>query len=166
MTVRRRDFTLGLVAGLGLALTLAFLLLGDDLRLLVLERLNPTAAAAEHYGRALQLMDDGRRQAAIDELTRSIELDPGNAQLYDLRAHLYAEGGQLDRAMQDMARAIQLDPSLAQNRYPPAGSGAPGSGGGQVQCDPSAVTDPELFDQNCIPAGGEEGQGQGGEIPN
>lgn len=165
MTVRRRDFTLGLVAGLVLAVILAFLLLGDDLRLLVLEHLNPTAAAAEHYERALQFMDEGRRQAAIDELTRSIELNPGDARLYDLRAHLYAEGGQLDKAMQDMARAIQLDPSLAQNRYPP-GSSAAGQEGGQGQCDPSAITDPELLDQNCVPAGGDQGQGQGGEIPN
>lgn len=164
MTVRRRDFTLGLAAGLLLAVGLAFLLLGDDLRLLVLDRLNPSAAAAEHYERALQLMDDGRRQAAIDELTRSIELNPGDARLYDLRAHLYAATGQLDKARQDMARAFQLDPSLAQNRYPAAGSG-PGPGGGQAQCDPSAVTDPELLDQNCIPAGGDQDQGQGGEIP-
>ncbi len=165
MTVKRRDFTLGLVAGVLLAVILAFLLLGDDLRLLVLDRVNPTAAAAEHYERALQLMDEGRRQAAIDELTRSIELNPGDARLYDLRAHLYAETGQPDKAMQDMARAFQLDPSLAQNRYPPAGSGS-GPAGGQAQCDPSAVADPELLDQNCVPAGGDQKQGQGGEIPN
>ncbi|MER3448794.1 MAG: hypothetical protein C4315_03160 [Chloroflexota bacterium] len=160
---RRRDFTLGVVAGLGLAVLLAFLILGDDLRLLLLERLNPPAAAAEHYGRALQLMDEGRRQAAIDELTKSIELNPTDPKLYDLRAHLYAATGQAERALQDMARVFQLDPSLAQNRYPPA---QPASPGGQAHCDPSAVTDPELFNPNCIPAGDEGKAGEGGQIPN
>ncbi len=161
--IRRRDFTLGVAAGLGLAVLLAFLIFGDDLRLLMLERLNPPAAAAEHYGRALQLMDEGRRQAAIDELTRSIELNPTDPKLYDLRAHLYAATGQAEKAMQDMARAFQLDPSLAQNRYPPAQPTTPG--GGQAGCDPAAVTDPELFDPSCVPAGGEGEAGEGGQIP-
>ncbi len=161
--IRRRDFTLGVAAGLGLAVLLAFLIFGDDLRLLLLERLNPPAAAAEHYGRALRLMDEGRRQAALDELTRSIELDPTDPKLYDLRAHLYAATGRPDQAMQDMARALQLDPSLAQNRYPPARP-APGGGGGQARCDPSAVTDPELS-PDCVPAGGRAGEGEGGQIP-
>jgi len=156
-TIRRRDFTLGVVAGL-----LALLIFGDDLRLLLLERLNPPAAAAEHYGRALQLMDEGRRQAAIDELTRSIELNPTDPKLYDLRAHLYAATGRPGKAMEDMARALQLDPSLAQNRYPPAQQPPPG--GGQAQCDPSAVTDPEL-NPECVPAGGQAGPGEGGQIP-
>src|SRR5262249_48823929 len=65
----------------------------------------------------------GEWQAAIDALTRSMELrkggelDPKLASAWTIRGDAYLKLGQADKAVADFSRAIDLDPKDAAARY-------------------------------------------------
>jgi tetratricopeptide (TPR) repeat protein len=51
--------------------------------------------------------------AAIDDLSKAIELDPQDAVTYNNRGSAYYDQGELDQAITDLSKAIELDPELA-----------------------------------------------------
>ena len=50
-------------------------------------------------------------RSALGDLSRAIELDPGDAGYYAGRGQAYQATGRNDQALADFARATELDPS-------------------------------------------------------
>ncbi|MDO8577759.1 MAG: tetratricopeptide repeat protein [Dehalococcoidales bacterium] len=55
-------------------------------------------------------IDTGEPELAMDAFTRSIELDPGNARAYDLRAIAYGNNYEWDESIADCNRTINIEP--------------------------------------------------------
>lgn len=70
---------------------------------------NP-AESASFLDKGKESIVAGRYPEAIEALTRSIELDPGNAEAYNSRGVAYAYTHRYKKAMADYDRAIELNP--------------------------------------------------------
>jgi Flp pilus assembly protein TadD len=68
-----------------------------------------SAKAAEHYDRAVQLVDKGDLNGAIAELSEAIKLEPRNADGYVARGNVRYENKDLKGAAADYTLAIQVD---------------------------------------------------------
>jgi protein O-mannosyl-transferase len=75
------------------------------------------ADAVSHYNLAHAIEGtSGRRAEAIAEFTRSLQLDPGNADAHDSLGLLLAQEGQTAAALEQYRVAIQLNPNDAKAR--------------------------------------------------
>ncbi|MFC2066753.1 tetratricopeptide repeat protein [Chloroflexota bacterium] len=73
----------------------------------------PARGTAEwHFHQGNNFNEQGHYDEAIEEYTKSIELDPKLALAYVNRAKAYNEKGQYDLAIVDCNKAIELDPKL------------------------------------------------------
>jgi Flp pilus assembly protein TadD len=64
-----------------------------------------------HYMLAQQLQDSSDYSGAINEINRSIELNPGKAELYDFRGILYTKLIKYNKAIKDFNEAAKLNPN-------------------------------------------------------
>ena len=69
--------------------------------------------AAAMLDEALQLARSGETERSIDQLTKTIRLNPRLWQAYQYRAELWLLQGAPDRAIQDLTIAIRLAPEEA-----------------------------------------------------
>jgi len=53
----------------------------------------------------------GQYALAVEDYTRSLELNPSNIKTYNNRGYSYAKSGNYEAAIADYDQAIQLDPS-------------------------------------------------------
>jgi tetratricopeptide (TPR) repeat protein len=67
-------------------------------------------APRAYYSLGIRLSSAGDHQAAIDALSRAIELDPEHSKALYRRGWLYAERGDYEKAVADLSAAIVLDP--------------------------------------------------------
>lgn len=74
------------------------------------------AFALESRDKARELAKAGDDGAAVDELTKAVEIEPGNAENWLVRGVLQAHAGNLDAATTDLERALELDPGKTQAR--------------------------------------------------
>lgn len=66
-----------------------------------------------HVCRGAALIEKGEIDAALDDLTIAIHIDPERAIGYYNRGVAWERKGQSEQALDDYARAIRLDPNLA-----------------------------------------------------
>ena len=69
--------------------------------------------SSEYADAALDYFDEQRFSKALDYCNKSIELDPRNAEGYNMRAMTYGALGQFDKALVDINLAIHLAPQEA-----------------------------------------------------
>ena len=62
------------------------------------------------------LLDEQQFDAAVDELSRAVALDPKNALAFNNRGVALAALGQIPAARGDFEHALALDPNLAEAR--------------------------------------------------
>lgn len=67
----------------------------------------------EHMKAGEKLLASGKKEAAIAEFTKAIEVDPECLKAYLNRAMCYNETGQPKKAVADFSKAIELDPNDA-----------------------------------------------------
>ena len=67
----------------------------------------------EHLRRGEQLLAADRKEEAIAEFTKAIEIDPKSVKAYLNRAMCYNETGRPREAVADFSKAIELDPTDA-----------------------------------------------------
>ena len=68
----------------------------------------------EYFNRAVERIQAGEDQGAIDDLTQAVKLDPPNAPLYvTTRAVVYLEQPDLARALADAEQALKQSPTYA-----------------------------------------------------
>lgn len=84
------------------------LLLWDDAAKLLATGREPGAGRI-YYNRALALSSVGRKDAALADLDRAVELNPRLAPIYYTRAKLKYDLGKSAEALQDLNRSIALD---------------------------------------------------------
>jgi tetratricopeptide (TPR) repeat protein len=72
--------------------------------------------ADESLEHGIVLVNTGQPEAAIIELTKTIEIDPGNAEAYFYRGNAYADKGDNKKAISDYTKSIELDP-VSTNAY-------------------------------------------------
>ncbi len=70
-------------------------------------------APDEHMAKGQRLLADGKKEAAIAEFTKAIEIDPECVKAYLNRAMCYNETGQPREAVADFSKAIELNPTDA-----------------------------------------------------
>ena len=63
---------------------------------------------AAYYNRGVTYQASGKHQLAIDDFTRTIELQPEMTQAYLIRAKSYSTLGRQDRTINDLQTALQL----------------------------------------------------------
>jgi len=68
-----------------------------------------------HACRGAALIEKGNLDAALDDLTIAIQIDPERAIGYYNRGVAWERKGQSEQALDDYARAIRLDPNLARD---------------------------------------------------
>jgi tetratricopeptide (TPR) repeat protein len=68
------------------------------------------AEAEEHFWQGIEYIRQGDNDAAMDEFTRAIELDPGYYYAYYNRARVYYESGELESCIAEYSKAIELNP--------------------------------------------------------
>jgi tetratricopeptide (TPR) repeat protein len=68
-------------------------------------------AANEHYARANALDNQGKRQEAIDEYTKAINILPLFFEAIDNRAFTYMDLGKLREALQDFEESLRVNPN-------------------------------------------------------
>ncbi len=66
--------------------------------------------ATAYITRAIVYSNQEDYDAAINDLTLALELDPQSSTAYQNRANLYANAGENDKAIADFDRAIEVDP--------------------------------------------------------
>ena len=64
-----------------------------------------------YFNRGWAYFDKSDFDAAIRDFDKVIELDPNDADAYDIRGRTYAEKGDLDAAIRDFDKVIELDPN-------------------------------------------------------
>jgi tetratricopeptide (TPR) repeat protein len=75
-------------------------------------------SAKEFYNKAQESLKKGMYdQAAIDYLNKAIQIDPGVAQFYTLRGHLYRTRTELTHAISDYSKSIELNPNNGEIYY-------------------------------------------------
>lgn len=67
----------------------------------------------EHMKAGEKLLASGKKEAAIAEFTKAIEVDPECLKAYLNRAMCYNETGQPKKAVADFSKAIELNPTDA-----------------------------------------------------
>lgn len=65
-----------------------------------------------YYDRGADHYFAKRYPEAIEDLTKSIEIDPDNYRVYDLRGSAYKSLKQFDRALSDYNRALEINPQF------------------------------------------------------
>ena len=71
----------------------------------------------EIYQSAMNRMQSGDYQGAVDEFTRAAQMAPDVAQAYAGRAAAKVYTGDLQGALQDLSQALQIDPAMAEAYY-------------------------------------------------
>lgn len=71
---------------------------------------NVTAAVALLIRRGLRNMQGGAPEEALEDFDAAITLEPGAAELWNLRAQAYATGGDSEAAARDLREALRLEP--------------------------------------------------------
>ena len=66
--------------------------------------------AQDYYDSGMKKFRDGQDNAAIEDLSKAIELDPDNVYSYYNRALINAESGKYEEAVPDYSKVIELDP--------------------------------------------------------
>src|SRR6185503_11998530 len=69
--------------------------------------------ALAYRSRAMAYVQLGRDQAALDDLTRAVTVEPSSAELLTRRAFVLIRMTRHDAALADLAEASRLDPKLA-----------------------------------------------------
>lgn len=69
--------------------------------------------AGHHYRQALTLAEKGEYDRAIEELSATVQLDPGHADALRERAALALRRGDAKRAVADFTQALELEPETA-----------------------------------------------------
>ncbi|MBL8858888.1 MAG: tetratricopeptide repeat protein [Planctomycetes bacterium] len=77
----------------------------------------PSAPSDASYRAGLTKIASGDAGGAIDDLTRSIDLDPNNSMAFNWRGHCFNLLGYPEEALLDYDRAIELDPTYAWSHY-------------------------------------------------
>ncbi|HEX8248482.1 MAG TPA: tetratricopeptide repeat protein [Pyrinomonadaceae bacterium] len=71
---------------------------------------------AETYrAKAVRLNNDGKFEEAAAEISKAIALEPGNADLYLLRAYIYQFNKNIKALVEDVNKAVELDPFNKEN---------------------------------------------------
>ena len=68
----------------------------------------------DHFNHGLTYATSEQYEAALEEFSRAIELDPDDAQAYSNRGTAYHQLQQYEGALEDFGRAIELDPTNAE----------------------------------------------------
>jgi len=82
----------------------------------VLER-NPTGSGQAYNGRAWANLQLGRLDTVLEDVNKSLELEPENHNAIDTRAVYYLKTGDFDKALEDINRAIELAPDYPEHHY-------------------------------------------------
>ena len=69
--------------------------------------------ATAYYERGLEYIKRGDYRNAIEDFTRSLDMNPKSAVTYYNRAAAYLSAGDYDRAIADCTKSIKIDPNLA-----------------------------------------------------
>jgi tetratricopeptide (TPR) repeat protein len=88
-----------LVLPLSLLMSAVFLLSGGVAR-----------ADSNSYQKGLQALKAGDNPAAIRNITKALEFDPGNYRYYNDRGVAYKKSGELEKALADYTRALDIRP--------------------------------------------------------
>ncbi len=72
--------------------------------------LTPSREAITRYYRAYSFGETGKRREAIADLNIAIELDPTDADYFDLRGRNHRRIGEIDKAISDYSSAVEIDP--------------------------------------------------------
>jgi len=78
---------------------------------ILLSSLSFAQAGKDPYDKALQLLDEGKYDAALRQVNQLIEKEPSNALYYDLRAAVRLKLKDVVKALDDHNRAIALEPA-------------------------------------------------------
>lgn len=65
-----------------------------------------------YWNHAVELINQSKYSEAIDEINKSIEIEPTNGQLYFVRGFGYYKNNQLPEAISDFETSIKLNPQL------------------------------------------------------
>ncbi|MGH9455001.1 MAG: tetratricopeptide repeat protein, partial [Terriglobia bacterium] len=65
----------------------------------------------QSYGRALQWLEEGQPEKALEEVSAAIALNPSEARLYNLRGLAHSNLGEKAQAESDFRKVIQLSPN-------------------------------------------------------
>jgi len=84
---------------------------------IALEKTDPIAASYCYRNRGIIYIDQEKYQKAIDDFTKTIELDPNTPSRYIDRANCYRDMNENEKALEDYDMAIQVDPKDAENWY-------------------------------------------------
>ena len=71
------------------------------------------SAATDHFERGVAHYLDGEYDQAFSELTKAIEIAPGDARAYVIRGMAYNDKGEHDLAIADFTRVIEIKPTDA-----------------------------------------------------
>lgn len=66
-----------------------------------------------YFNRGLTAAQNGNHEQAIEDFTKSIELNPNDAITLNNRGNIYLSIGELEKAIKDYDRAINLNPELS-----------------------------------------------------
>ncbi|MDC1203390.1 tetratricopeptide repeat protein [Crocinitomicaceae bacterium] len=84
---------------------------------IALEKTDPIAASYCYRNRGIIYRNQEKYQKAIDDFTKTIDLDPNTASRYIDRANCYRDMNENEKALEDYDMAIQVDPKDAENWY-------------------------------------------------
>ena len=76
-----------------------------------------TELAQEANSKGKHLLDAGKIDEAIQELTRAIELNPNNAFAYLYRGSAWLKKSEFNKATEDYTKAIELNPNDAKDNF-------------------------------------------------
>ncbi len=79
-----------------------------DLKLLVRCERTLLLYAEAYYNRGIVHLNLGNEQAAIEDYTQAIRLDPNHADAYNSRANIYRQLGNKEEAIADFHQAADL----------------------------------------------------------
>lgn len=74
-------------------------------------------SAKEFYDKAQEYLKKGMYDEAITEIAKAISIDPGIAEFYITRGHLYRTKSNLGDAILDYSKAIELNPNNGEFYY-------------------------------------------------
>ena len=77
----------------------------------------PTLDAKEYLRRGIEAEQRGQNAEAIQDLTKSIELNPELAEAYYTRGLAFSNQDEYEHAIQDYTKAIELNPEFAEACY-------------------------------------------------
>lgn len=71
----------------------------------------------DYHNAAVQILDEGQVERALDLANKGLEIDPAHADLHHVRGHALALLDEYDAAAEAFARTVQLNPRHASGRY-------------------------------------------------